>query len=187
MIRKYSFSSNNQVKDLIIDDYYLWIDFKGEDGTSILSKNSAFNPNLVYYDYDVDADDINKLFQDDTYIFLALDDDSYLGAEIIKDTYWTLSYFSKPIGIIEEAVDIIVDSTYIYFLIPGVISGENAKIVKFNISTLAYVSTIDLTTVYNAKKTDLDNSLQFWVVSESNPPKLTKVLSNGTFTTYTLS
>lgn len=188
MKNKFTYSEN-RVTAIANDGYYLWIAFLGEDGISRLYKVSAFDPELRYYNLSITADEIKKIMVDTTYIYLALNS-SYLGERLSKaNPLGTYTYINKPVGITEKAVDLVFDNTHIYFLIPGEISETNTKIVRILKSNLSYVETIDLTTVNNATKIDIDESGRLWVVSEVDPIKLTKVYYDTAwhFTTYTLS
>lgn len=191
MKSKYQFLNKPKITATFVDGDYLWIAFEGEDGESSLYKVSLYNPKLIYWELEVTADKINFLIDDATYVYLAIDDDTYIGEKISKtspsSTYY---YFTKPIGITEGAIDLVDDTTFVYFLIPGVISGTNAKICKFNKSTRAFVETIDLPLVNNAKKIDIDYKGYLWVISDlDTTPKITKVWYDGTwqYSTTTLS
>ena len=190
MKTNYLFTDENRITATLVSDYYIWITFFGEDNICSLYKSSCFDPNIVYWDVDVTGDEITSLTQDTTYLYGALDDVVNIGAKITQLTPTTITYFIKDVGITEKAIDIIIDTSYVYFLTPGVDSGTNAKIVKYNKSTRAYIETIDLSTVTNAKKIDIDNSGNLWVVSdEDSIPVLTKVWFSGTwqFSSTTLS
>lgn len=188
MKNKFIFNENS-VSYTLIDDNYIWIAFDGIDNISTIYKSSVFNPNTIFWNVDVVADEITSLWQDTLYVYGSLDDDTNIGVKFLKTSPNTFSYYVKQSGINEEAIDVIVDATYIYFLTPGTISGENAKICKYNKTSLAFVETIDLTTVFNANKIDIDRSGNLWVLSDTNPVILTKVYYSGSwlFTSYTLS
>jgi len=104
-----------------------------------------------------------------------VDDVTYLGAKVTKDNPSEISYFIIAGGINEKSIDLINDSTYIYFLTPGIETGENSKIVKYNKISRVYVETIDLVTVFNAKKIDIDGSGNIFVVTDNDPIELVKV------------
>ena len=188
MKSKYIFSSENKTTAILVDAYYVWIAFLGSLNICSLHKANVFNPNQSYWEVDITAVEINKIILDTSSVYLALDDSTNTGAKVSRSSPSTITYFVKQAGITEEAVDCVKDTTFVYFLIPGVLSGTNAKIIKYNKSTRAFVETIDLTTVNNATKIDIDYYGQLWVTSETDPIKLTKIVYSGTwsFTTYTL-
>ena len=189
MKSKYSFSNENKITVTLVDSYYVWLGFLGASNVCALHKASVFNPNQSYWEVDITADEIKFMQQDSTYLYLAIDDSTNSGAKVTKSNPSTITYFTKQAGITEASVDLCLDATYVYFLTPGVASGINSKIVKYNKSTRAYVETIDLTTVNNAKKIDIDTDGSLWITSETDPVKLTKAIYSGSwsFTTYTLS
>ena len=188
MKNKFEFNENT-ISATLIDELYLWIAFEGVDSVSTIYKSSIFNPNTVYWNVDIVGDEITSLWQDTLYVYGSLDDDTNIGVRFLKTSPNSFSYYTIHSGINEKAIDLITDATYVYFLTPGIISGENAKIVKYNKTSLAYVETIDLTTVFNAKKIDIDRSGNLYVLSDTNPVILTKVSYSGgwSFTSYTLS
>ncbi len=187
MKTKFEFNENT-ISATLVDELYLWIAFEGVDSVSTIYKSSVFNPNTVYWNIDVVGDEITSLWQDTLYVYGSLDDSDSLGVRFLKTSPNSFSYYAKPVGITEEAIDVIVGTTYIYFLIPGNESGVNSKIVKYNKTSLAYIETIDLPTVFNSKKLDIDQLNNLWILSDTNPIILTKVFFSGTwqYTSYTL-
>ena len=188
MRNKFIFNEK-KITATLVNGEFIWLAFEGTGGISPLYKSSVYSPDLVYWDVNVVADEITFMHQDSTYMYLSLDDTINTGAKVTIATPNIITYFTKDIGVSEKSVDLVDDTTFIYFLTPGILSGENAKIVKYNKSTRVYVETIDLTTVFNAKKIDIDNFGTLWVISDIDPVKLTKVIYSGgwSFTTYTLS
>ena len=191
MKSKYQFIGENNITACFVSGEFIWIAFFGENNISILYKSSVYNPNTRYWSISVTADEIKSIIEDSTYLYLSIDYSTNIGAKITKSSPSSISYFVTQSGINEESVDLIDDATYVYFLTPGIASGENAKICKYNKSTRAFVETIDLTTVTNAKKLDIDNAGVLWVQSDldTSVPKLTKVEYSGSwsFTTYNLT
>lgn len=187
VINKYDYDET-KIKAISIIDEYLWIGFEGTGGVSVLKKVSLFNPNQIFYDIDTEFDDINRIKSSGNYIYLAINDGTYIGARFNSNTpYTTYTYLTIPSGINEESIDLVLDSSSnLYFLTSGIISGENAKIIKYN-SSLVYQSTIDLTTVFNANAIEVDASDNLWVITKETPSKLIKVITaTGAFTEYTL-
>lgn len=178
-INKYSLSETD-VTSILVDEIsrdYLWIAFsKNTAGTCTIKKVSANNPLQKYFDIDIEADSINKIFQDDTYVYLALDDSTLIGEALSKtNPISTTVEYTKPAGIYEEAVDCTTDGTNVYFLTPGELSGENAKIVVFAIDG-TYVETIDLTGVYYARAFTFDaNVEELWVLTYTAPAQYIRV------------
>ena len=188
MKNKFTFNENT-ISATLVDELYLWIAFEGVDTVSTIYKSSLFNPNTIFWNIDITAEKINTLWQDTLYVYGSLDDATNTGVKFLKTSPNGFSYYVRQSGINEEAVDVIVDATYVYFLIPGIASGENSKIVKYNKTSLAYVETIDLLTVFNSKKIDIDQNGVLWILSDKNPVIMTKVWFSVTwqYTSYTLS
>src|SRR5574343_1853239 len=162
---KYTFSGKQKITASFVTGDYIWIAFYGVDNECTLYQSSVFNPNQIFWDLDITADEIKSIVEDATYLYLALDDTTNIGGKVTKASP-AVTYFVKNVGIIEEAVDVIEDSTFVYFLTPGIDSGVNSKIAKYNKSSRAFVEIIDLSTVTNAKNIDIDNSGVLWVQSD---------------------
>lgn len=191
MIIKKFINSYGEITALCRETNYLWIGYIAS-GLSRLRKVSIFNPDLVYYDISVSGTRINKIIDSsDGYIYLSMDSEDNIGATFYKtNPIGAYGYYIKTIGMMEDSVDLITDTTYVYFLIPGTLSGTNAKIVKYNKSTRIYSETIDLTTVNNAKKIDIDYYGNLWVESNlDSVPILTKIIYSDvwSYTNYILS
>jgi hypothetical protein len=174
MKNKYIFYEN-RITALLNSGNYNWVAFLGNEGISTLYKTSIFDPDILYFDVDLPVDEVTSIIEDTTYLYLSVDDVTYLGAKVTKDNPSEISYFIIAGGINEKSIDLINDSTYIYFLTPGIETGENSKIVKYNKISRVYVETIDLVTVFNAKKIDIDGSGNIFVVTDNDPIELVKV------------
>jgi hypothetical protein len=177
MKTKYTFPGKQAITSQLVSGEFLWIAFFGEDSICSLYKSSVHNPNYRYWEVEITAEEIKYMIEDNSYLYLALDHSVYIGAKVKKTSPTTINYFTKEDGITEEAVDLVDDGTYIYFLILGTgATGENTKICKYNKSTRAFVETIDLSDVNNAKKIDIDNQGNIWVVSNlDSVPIITKI------------
>ncbi|MFH0805979.1 MAG: hypothetical protein V1901_03840 [Patescibacteria group bacterium] len=171
-----TFSNNyGEITALCRETNFLWIGYIAS-GLARLRKVSIFNPNLVYYDISISGIRINKIINSGDYIYLSIDSNINIGARFYKtNPIGLFIYYTKPAEIIENSIDLITDFNYVYFLIPGLLSGTNAKIVKHNKSTGAFVEIINLTTVNNAKKIDMDFYCNIWVVSGVSDIELIKV------------
>jgi hypothetical protein len=189
MKSKYTFSGNNKITTSKVDGNYIWLAFYGINSVCLLYKSSIFNPNIIYWDLNIIADEITSIVDDSTNIYLSLDYNTYIGTIVNKSNPTTITYCNKPVGIAEKAIDIINNTTYLYFLTPGIALGENAKIIKFTLAGI-YVETVDLTTVTNAKKIDIDSAGNIWVQSDLDTiPKIIKIWYDTFwhYTVYTLS
>jgi len=189
-INKYTYGETD-ISSFVVDttnDNFLWIGFALNDDVCKLKKVSAMKPDQIYFDISLSVTAINKIISDGTIIYCALDDDSIICRKFSKTNPITLTTdFSIPSGINEAPVDALVSGSYIYFLTPGNISGENAKIVKFTTGG-SYVETIDLSTVTNAKAFAESDVGEFWVITYKLPSEYIRVyqISGGSWT-YTIN
>jgi hypothetical protein len=161
---------------------YLWVGFSQDSlGNCAFQKVSAHNPLQIYYNIDLAVDEIKKIYASGSYIYLAYDDTSLIGARYSKSNPLTTSTdFSLPAGITEAPIDLIVSGSYVYFLIPGNLSGTNTKICKFSLAGI-FVETIDLPTVTKAISFAVDGSNNFWAVTNTAPSTLVRVFFSGTW------
>jgi hypothetical protein len=182
IIRKYNFNLT-EVSAIATDTYngnFLWIAFKQNDeGNCLLRKVSANDLNQVYFTVTIATNKIKKLYVYSTSIYLLLDDTT-LFAKILSlsNPLATGTNISILGGITENAIDCLIDESYLYFLIPGNLSGTNTKILKYSTAGV-YNSTIDLATVQNAKSFTIDTSNEFWVVTYDSPSSLIRVYYDG--------
>jgi len=182
IIKNYNYSEK-EISTFIVDttNEKLWIAFESDGSNCVLKKVSSNDPLQVYFDIDVPVTEIKKLFISGTYIYLAYNDATYIGArKSLANPTITYTNISLPAGIVEAPVDIIVGSLGVFFLIPGNDSGTNAKVVKFSI-TGVYDQTIDLSTIRNAKSITVDSNDDLWVVTTSSPLEYVRVFLDGTW------
>lgn len=182
--KRYEFTEN-EITAQAIDQTsnHLWMAFAQDgSGNCALKKVSVFDPTQTYYDIDIAVDEISKIIINGSYIYLAYNDTSLIGAIYNKNTPLSFSTnFSIPSGINENPVDILYYNSYIWYLIPGDISGQNTKIVKLTIGG-TFVETIDLPTITNAKSFVVDSVTgDFWVVTYTSPAKLIRVYFDVTW------
>lgn len=177
-IKTYNYSES-QIKDVIVDTSvngnYLWI-LQSDN----LKKVAASNPLQYYFDIDT-TETLVKGFLYSSYLYLAVDDITLIGKRYsITNPLTTYTNFTKPIGITEAPVDVVVGTLGVFFLIPGNLSGTNAKIVKMSVAGV-YDLTIDLPTITNAKSITIDNINNLWIVTDEVPLKYVRVFLSGTW------
>jgi len=184
MIKNRFTFSENKITAIHREGDYLWIAFLGTGGISYLYKVSKYNPNVRYFDLNIQADKITKIRSDGSYIYLSLDDDDYIGMRLSKTSPLTsYFYYTKPVAITEEAIDLIIGD-YTFILIPGNISGEDAKVLRFNKSSNSLLATINLTGITNARAITIDDNKNLWVVTYTDPITLVKI-EDGSWTVTT--
>lgn len=186
--KRYTFSEN-QITAQVIDqtNNQLWLAFAQDvSGNCALQKVDVFDPNQIYYDIDVAVEEITKMVIEGSYLYLAYNDSSIIGARYSVTNPLTTSVdFSIPSGITEAPIDVKYYNNYIWYLIPGSFSGTNAKIVKLTTSG-TFIETIDLPTITNAKSFVVDSATgDFWLVTYTSPANLVRVYYNVSVWEYT--
>lgn len=196
-IRRINYSNDKQITAIIADntDNFLWIAFaQNSSGNCIIEKQSGFEPNQTFFSLTRAVDNIPEVDLDSNNLYVAYDDSSLIGEIIDKDNpLTTTTEISIPVGISESPVDVKVNGTDLYFLTPGEISGENAKIVKYNTSG-TFQEIIDLsksgTIINNATSFTIDSNGDLWIITYEAPSRLVRVfaLSGGgyNFTSYNI-
>jgi len=187
--RRFTYTEKN-ITDVVADENgnFVWIAYaQDSEGNCNLKKTSAFSPDQIYFDIDKAVTNINAMTIDTANLYLAFDDSVLLG-EILgtSNPLSNIIQINIPVGIVEVPVDIAVDGTDLFFLIPGNQTGTNAKILKYD--TLGVLQdTIDLTktgvTVVNATSFDIADTGDIWVMTNEDPANLVRVfeLSGGGF------
>ena len=181
LIRNYNFSENQITAFAVDSSGYLWVAFDQDaSGNCAFQKVSSNNPLQKYYDIDIAVTQIKRIYVGSSYVYLAYNDDSYIGARYsLLNPLTTYTNFDIPAGITEAPVDVRADDTYIWFLIPGNTSGTNAKLVKCTLAG-TYVETVDLPTITNAKSFAIDSDTgDLWIVTYTSPAKLVRVYDDG--------
>lgn len=182
-IKKFNFT-DSKINSIIVDNYsgnYLWLGFEKSGDYCTLKKVSANNSLQTYFDIDLEVDAIKKFAIYSTYLYLAIDDSTYIGKRYaLLNPLTTTSNFTKPVGANEAPIDIQVTANYVFFLLPGNISGENAKIYKFTLSG-TYVETIDLATIQNVSSFVVIDDTNIWAVTNTAPSILVRIWNDGSW------
>ncbi len=164
---------------------YLWLGFQKSDTTCTLKKVFANNPLQVFYNINITTDAIKKLYIDGNYLYVALDDPTLIGKRYsITNPLTTVSDHIMHAGITEAPVDVLVDGSKLYYLIPGDTSGICSKILEYTTSGI-YTQTINLTTVQHAKSFTMDGA-DIWVVTFESPAHLIRVFNLDSTPEYTV-
>lgn len=184
LIKKYNYEES-KISSIINDAYggpYLWLAFESLTDTCLLKKVSAFDPYQTYYNLDIPASKIVKMYTDTTsYLYMAVENSSYLGYRYQKNNpNGTVVNYTRPSGLLEMPIDILLDNTYVYFLMPGKITGEVSKIIKYTKS-----GTYNQTIILTKSGEDIKNAIGFtldgdiWIVTDENPSRLVRVYDAG--------
>jgi len=190
-INKYNYTES-QVTALVVDTTnaeYLWVGFSLNDSVCNFKKVSANKPDQVYFSIDLSVTAINRIISSGTSVYAVVNDTSILCRRFLKTNPVTTTVdFDIPVSVNEAPVDALVSGSYIYFLTPGSVSGENAKILKYTL-TGTYTETIELSTVTSAKALTINEvSGEFWIITYASPSQYIRVYqtSGGTWT-YTIN
>jgi len=184
-ITNYNFSEK-KVTAIVGDpegSYYLIIAFAKDGDYCTLRRVSANDLTQVYSETDVAVDEIKRLMLSGNYFYSVVDNDTLFGTRYYKFSLIATTYnFTKPAGITENAVDVVTDGSFIYYLTPGSASGEVAKLIKYS-TYGTYVETIELQKsgeeVRNAKSITIDSSGDFWIITNTSPSNLVRVFDDG--------
>ncbi len=188
-INRFDYSTDKQITAQIADeiDNFLWVAFaKNDDGNCILEKEAKFFPTQTYFSIDKSVDEIINLDLDSSNIYTAYDDTTLLGEILSKTNPLTSTTEILKGSTLESPVDVKVNSSDLWFLLPGNISGENAKLLKYNTSGV-FQQEVDLITsslvVNNAKSMVIDDNNDIWIATNTNPVQIVRVfeISGGLF------
>jgi len=191
MIKRRFDYSEQKITAQVIDETnsYLWVAFsQNESGNCVLKKVSAFQPDQVYYSIDIAVDEIVDMKISGSYIYLAYNDSSLIGAKYSLTSPLTSSTdFNIPSGITESPVAVEVNGSSVYYLIPGNSSGTNSKISEITTSGVL-VENIDLSTVTKSKSFVLDSDTgDLWIVTYTSPVNLVRVYEFAEDWYYTIT
>ena len=192
IIRKYDYDENEITAITKDSSENLWLGFKKEsDGYCYVKKVSKQNPYIILADeIEIEADNINHMSFISGYINLALDS-SYFGCRVsYTNPYGAKFYIDYETGINEAPIAVVLmnqgGTDYSFYLLPGILSGEVAKVVKYRYST--YYETIELEKsgeiIRNAKNIVSDGNENLWIVTGDNPSKLVIVYNPGSGFTF---
>jgi len=182
IVRKYNFETS-QISALAhnsVGGQFLWVGFLPIDsGVCNLKKVSAFDPLQTYFDLEITANKIVQLHSSAlSFVYMAVDHETVCGYRYSVLTPNTgIVTYTKPVEITENPIGFTLDTSYVYFLLPGKESGTEAKILKYSL-TGTYLHTIELTGVTDAIGITLDSDL--WVITDENPSRLVRVYGSGT-------
>jgi len=185
IITRFNFSDNKQITTQIADNEsnHLWTAYaQNANGICLLKKQGAFNPYQTYYTVSRYVTNINALDYDIDNLYVAYDDSVYLGEILDKlNPLTSTTYISKG-TFAESPIDVKVNGTDLWFLLPGNISGQNAKLLKYDTDGI-YQDEIELTTVVDAKNMVIDENDDIWIITYTDPVQLVRVfeLSGGSY------
>ena len=159
---------------------FAWIAFEqDDDGICILRKVSAYDISQVYYEISLEVDKIVKLMVFGSFIYLAVEHDTIMGYKIsLANPLSSQSTFARPGGIEENPKDLANDGTALWWLFPGIVSGEITTVVRTNTS-----GTVQVTKVLSESGDEVREASSFlvidvnnlWVTTYTDPSTLVRV------------
>ncbi len=187
--RRFEYSSDKQITAQIADNIndFLWISFaQNSDGNCIIEKEAKFTPTQTYFTLERAVTEIKALHLDSSKLYVAYTDSTLLGEIISKTNPLTSTTEILREAIVESPVDVKINGTDLWFLLPGIVSGTNAQLLKYNTSGVLQ-QTVDLiksgSVVNNAKSMTIDDNNDIWIGTFETPAKIIRVfeISGGLF------
>lgn len=189
-IRRFEYSSDKQITSQKADEFnnFLWVGFaQNSDGNCILEKQAFNFPTQTYFSLERAVNEIVEIDLDSSNVYVAYDDSSLLGEIFSKTNPLTSATEVSRGAIAESPVDIKINGTDLWFLLPGNASGTNAQLLKYNTSGVLQ-QTVDLNKsggiiVNNAKSMTVDSLGDIWIATFETPAKIIRVfeISGGLF------
>lgn len=187
--RRFNFSDNKKITAQKADNIsdFLWMAYaQNSDGNCIIKKSAKFFPTQTYFTLERAVNEVNAIDLDSTNIYVSYNDSTLLGEIISKTNPLTSTTEIDRGAIVESPVDVLINGTDLWFLLPGDSSGNNAQLLKYNTSGVLQ-QTVDLSksgsTVYNAKSFTIDSNDDLWIGTYETPAKVVRVfeISGGLF------
>jgi hypothetical protein len=193
-IKKYTYNYGT-IKTMLLDSVnnIIWLFFnKINNGKCHIVQVSAGDLYEGQYDVEIIADTIVKARQNTAYLYVALTASSVLGTRYSKTNPFTdYMTYGIPANIAEDVVSMDIDSNgYAYFLTPGILSSENAKIYVYT-NNGVYTEMIDLVEsgkiINNAIDMTIDTNDDIWIITSDTPAKLVRVYFESGGWKYTVT
>ena len=187
--RRFNFSTDKKITAQIADNInnFIWLAFdQNSDGNCIIEKAAKGYPTQTYYSLNRAVTEINALALDSTKLYVSYTDSTLLGEIISKTNPLTSTIKIYKGAIIESPVDVLVNGTDLWLLLPGNVSGTNAQLLRYNLSGVLQ-QTVDLnksgSIVNNAKTMTIDENDDIWIGTYETPAKVVRVyeISGGLF------
>ena len=172
-------------------DNTIWIGFGVSSGVCTIKKLSATQPDQVYYNLSRSVSGINAFALSTTYLYVAYNDATIFGERIaLSNPLTTFTTIDYPVGVNEAPIKVVVDNLgNIWYLTPGVASGENAKLIRYD-SSFVFQEIIDLNSsgniVTDATDIVVDSNGDLRIVTNTDPATLVRVYDSGGYT-YTVT
>lgn len=181
--QRFEFSNDKQITAQIADELndFLWVAFaQNSDGNCILEKEAFNFPTQTYFTLERAVTEIVAMDINSSDIFVAYNDPTLLGEKISKTNPLTSTTEILRGAIVEAPVDVKVDGSDVWYLLPGNASGTNAQLLRYNTSGLLQ-QTVDLaksaSIVTNAKTMAIDDNSDIWIGTFTDPATVVRVFA----------
>lgn len=190
-IKRYEYLNDKKITAQKADnlDNYLWVAFDKNTSNNCVIKKCGFGlPTQTYYTLTREVTKVNALDLDNTNLYVAYNDATYLGEIISKNNPLTVITPISRGAIIEAPVDVKIDNDDLWFLLPGNASGTNAQLLKYDRLGVAQ-TTVDLNKsgvfVTNAKSMVIKQDEDGGVASDVNTSLLLRCNGEDGSTIFT--
>ncbi len=166
---------------------FLWVAFtQNSDGNCIIEKEAKFHPTQTYFSLERAVTEVNAMDLDSTKLYIAYEDSDIFGEIISKTNPLTSTTEISRGAIVESPVDVLINGSDLWYLLPGIASETNAQLLKYNTSGVLQ-QTVNLSksgsVVYNAKSMTIDGNNDIWIGTYEEPAKIVRVfeISGGLY------
>jgi len=188
--KRFTYPSDPSISALVVDQIsnFLWMAFEqNSSGNCIIKKQFAFLPTQTFFTVTRAVDEIRNMTLNSSNLYVVYNDPTAFAEKFsLTNPLTSFTQITAPGGITESGIDIQINGTDIWILTPGIVSGENAKLIKFN-TNLVFQETVDLnksgSIVTDAKSFTVDGNGDMWIVTNTSPAQFIRVfaLSGGGF------
>jgi len=133
-IRRYEYSNDKQITAQISDNFndFLWVAFaQNSNGNCVLEKQAKYHVTQTYFSLNRSVTKINALDIDSSKLYVSYEDSTLLGEIISKSNPLTSTTEISRGTIVESPIDIKINGTDLWYLLPGILSGTNAQLLKY--------------------------------------------------------
>ena len=183
MAQRFEYSNDPEMtaqKADILNDF-LWTAFDQNINGNCVIEKQAFNfPTQTYFSFERSVTKVNQITLDATNVYVSYIDDIVLGEIFSKNNPLT-TFTSIPRNtILESPVDVKINGTDLWYLLPGNLSGTNAQLLRYD-TTGALQQTVDLSKsgeiVNGAKSMTIDSFGDIWMGTYETPARVIRVFA----------
>lgn len=185
MATRYNYTSDKQITALKVDssNNFAWMAFaKNSDNKCIIEKQFGFNPFQTFFTLERSVEEVTAMDLNSTHLFVAYNDSTLLGEKIsLSNPLTSTTEISLP-AVNEYPIDLHINGSDVWFLLPGSTSGNVATLLQYNTSG-TLVETIELiksgAEIVNASSFTIDGLGDLWVVTDTSPANVVRVYEDS--------